>query len=212
MRRALILGILAALSAVSIAGASTSKPLVTDKFGPTYEIAEKDAIQTIYSKLEALKSSGKLKEIEQQAQARAEKYMLEPEPVKNITTVEKSNTRYFDPTWTLNTDIYDNLGNKIASKGTRVNPLEVKAVNKKLFFFDGRDLAQVEMAKKFAAQYGSEFTPVLTAGSWVDTSEKLQQAVYFDQMGKMTSRLTVTSVPTLVMQEGNRMRIEEIKP
>lgn len=212
MKRTLIVGILAALSAVSLAGASNSKPLVTEKFGPTYEIVEKDAIQTIYSKLEALKSSGKLKEIEQQAQTRTENYMFNPEPLKNITTVDKGNIRYFDPSWTLNTDIFDNLGNKIASRGTRINPLEIKNLSKKLFFFDGRDPAQVELARKLATKYGSEFTPVLTAGSWVDTSEKLQQAVYFDQMGTMTSRLTVSVVPALVMQEGNRMRIEEIKP
>jgi conjugal transfer pilus assembly protein TraW len=68
------------------------------------------------------------------------------------------------------------------------------------------------MAKKFAVQYGNEFTPILTAGSWLDLSNELQQAVYFDQGGKMTTRLTVSVVPSLVSQEGKLMRIEELKP
>lgn len=212
MRRTFIVGNLVMLSIVSVAIAQASKPLAIEKLGPSYPIAEKDAVQTIYSKLEALKSSGKLKEIEEQAQSRAERYMFNPEPVAGIVSVQKTNVRYFDPTWTLNSDIYDNLGNRIAAKGTQVNPLNVKSVSKKIFFFDGRDPAQIELAKKFASLYGSDFTPILTAGSWVDASEKLQQAVYFDQLGMMTSRLTVNAVPTLVMQEGNRMRIEEIKP
>lgn len=192
--------------------AQAARPLVTEKLGPTYPISERDAIETITAKLKDMEKSGELKSLQEQAQTSAENKILQPAPVPNIGVVEKAGVRYFDPSWTLNQDIFDHMGNKIAAKGTRINPLESKAVTEKLFFFDGRDAAQVELAKKLSIQYGLSFTPVLTAGSWVDTSEKLQRAVYFDQMGKMTTRLTITSVPALVMQEGNRMRIEEMRP
>lgn len=186
--------------------------VVTENLGATYEIKETDAIEAIQKKLKSMEASGELEALKQKALGRMEDQILEPESVKGISTVDKAGVRYFDPTFVLGEDILDHEDNVIAAKGTRVNPLDVLPIHKKLFFFDGRSDAQVEMAIKLAKKYGNDFTPILTAGSWVDTSEKLQQAVYFDQQGKMTTRLTVTSVPSLVLQEGKLMRIEEMKP
>ena len=159
-----------------------------------------------------MQESGELARLESQAKGNIEKSILEPKPIEGVTVVEKGAVRYFDPTWVLNQDLYDDAGNVMAKQGTAVNPLDVMPIRDKLFFFDGRDPAQVALAKTYAAQYGTDFTPILTAGSWTDLSNELQRAVYFDQMGKMTQRLTITAVPALVMQEGKLMRIEEIKP
>lgn len=189
-----------------------SVTLATEALGPTYNIQETDAVEAIQNKLLAMEKSGELEKLKTQAKNRIEGQILEPAPISGINTVEKSGVRYFDPTFVLGEDIFDHEGNRIAAKGTRVNPLDVMPVRKKLFFFDGRSEAQIALADKLARTYGSDFTPILTAGSWVKTSEKLQQAVYFDQLGKMSTRLTVTSVPSLVSQEGSRMRIEEMTP
>lgn len=215
-----IASIACACIALIIAGSSVTngqtteipQTLATELVGPTYEIKETDAIEAIQKKLAAMEKSGELEKLENEAKSRIEKQILEPAPVLGISIVEKSNSRYFDPTYILNEDIFDHEGNRIAAKGTRVNPLEVMPVHKKLFFFDGRSTEQVAMAEKFAMQYGNDFTPILTAGDWAEISNKLKQAVYFDQQGKMTTRLTVTAVPSLVYQEGSKMRIEEIKP
>jgi len=205
--------IIAGSSSVSNGQTSESpQTLATELVGPTYPIKEVDAIEAIQNKLAAMEKSGALERLKDEAKARIEKQILSPLPVSGISIVEKSNIRYFDPTYILNEDIFDHDGNIIAAKGTRVNPLEVMPVHKKLFFFDGRSNEQVLMAEKFAKEYGTEFTPILTAGDWAETSNRLKQAVYFDQQGKMTTRLTVTSVPSLVFQEGTKMRIEEIKP
>ena len=81
-----------------------------------------------------------------------------------------------------------------------------------MYFFDGRDLAQVALALKLSEQYGSDFLPILTAGDWRSLSNQLQQPVYFDQQGSITQRLTITAVPSLVQQEGKQMKIEELVP
>ena len=208
-----------ALAALALTGASMvlvawgkTELLATDLIGPVYSIAEEDALKAIDTKLKKMEASGELEKMGTKIKADIESHILEPQPIPGVSTVEKAGVRYFDPTWTLNEDLFDDDGNIMAAKGTVVNPLEVMPISKKLFFFDGRDVAQVEMAKKFAVQYGNEFTPILTAGSWLDLSNELQQAVYFDQGGKMTTRLTVTVVPSLVSQEGKLMRIEELKP
>jgi conjugal transfer pilus assembly protein TraW len=159
-----------------------------------------------------MEKSGELERLKNQAKERIEGQILEPAPIAGIGTVDRAGVRYFDPTFVLGEDIFDHEGNRMAAKGTRVNPLEVMPVRKKLFFFDGRSDVQVALAAKLAQTYGNDFTPILTAGSWVKTSEKLQQAVFYDQLGKMSTRLTVTAVPALVSQDGLRMKIEEIKP
>ena len=85
-------------------------------------------------------------------------------------------------------------------------------VTKQMFFFDGRDDRQIAKASELAEKYGITFVPILVAGSWVETSKKMNQAVYFDQQGRLSERLTINSVPALVTQEGKLMRIEEMKP
>ena len=214
MKKITLISLVVATTVCSVVALAQSNgsTLVTEKMGPTYAIQETDAIEAIQNKLKAMEKSGELEKIKDQAKARIEGQILEPAPIAGISMVDKSGVRYFDPTFILGEDIFDHEGNRIAAKGTRVNPLDVMPVHKKLFFFDGRSDAQVALAAKLAQTYGSDFTPILTAGSWVKTSEKLQQAVFYDQLGKMSTRLTITSVPALVMQEGSKMRIEEMQP
>ncbi|TDR30291.1 type-F conjugative transfer system protein TraW [Hydromonas duriensis] len=205
-------GVWSLAQAQSIEPATAAPALATDLMGRTYPITETDALVAIQNRLNALQQSGELERMSNQIKANIEGHILEPQPIEGIVTVTQNAVRYFDPTWVLPEDLYDDAGHVMAAKGTKVNPLDVMPVHKKLFFFDGRDRAQVDMAKKLAVQYGADFTPILTAGSWVDLSNEMQQAVYFDQMGKMTQRMSITAVPALVAQEGKLMRIEEIKP
>lgn len=192
--------------------ANNGETSAIELMGPVYPIKETDALVSIQNKLATLEKSGELERMKGKVKAEIEGHILEPQPIEGITTTTKAGVRYFDPTWVLPQDLYDDAGHVMAVKGTKVNPLDVMPVHKKMFFFDGRDRAQVELAKKMAVQYGDQFTPILTAGSWVDLSNELQQAVYFDQMGKMTQRMSITSVPSLVLQEGKLMRIEELVP
>lgn len=207
-----------ALSKTVSAKNDINSPLASDNnsaielMGPVYPIQETDALVAIQNRMAAMEKSGELERMKEEVKSRIEGKILEPAPIEGVTTHTKAGVRYFDPTWTLPQDLYDDAGNVIAVKGTKVNPLEVMPVPNKMYFFDGRNRDQVELAKKLSAQYGSDFTPILTAGSWVDLSNELQQAVFFDQEGRMSTRMGITSVPALVSQADKLMKIEELVP
>ena len=40
----------------------------------------------------------------------------------------------------------------------------------------------------------------------------MNQAVYYDQQGRMVASFKVNEVPSMVAQEGTRLRIEAMKP
>jgi len=81
-----------------------------------------------------------------------------------------------------------------------------------MFFFDGREAKQIALAKQLAEQYGESFMPILVAGKWEELSKEMNQAVYYDQQGRMVESFKVNEVPSMVAQEGARLRIEAMKP
>ncbi|EPI6999371.1 conjugal transfer protein TraW, partial [Neisseria gonorrhoeae] len=103
-------------------------------------------------------------------------------------------------------------GQIIAPAGTVVKPLEAAPIPFKMFFFDGREPDQIELAKKLAAEHGESFMPILTAGNWYELSVEMDQAVYYDQEGRMSKSFQLNEVPSLVSQEGGRLRVEVMKP
>ena len=202
----------AAMSSIIAVALAQTKTLSTELMGPVFPIKETDALLAIQNRLISMEKSGELERMKDEVKGKIENKILEPASIDGITTHTKAGVRYFDPTWTLPEDLFDDAGNIMAVKGTKINPLDVMPVRKKLYFFDGRNRDQVALAKKLAVQYGADFTPILTAGSWVDLSNELQQAVYFDQEGRMSTRMSITSVPALVSQSDKLMKIEELVP
>ena len=47
-------------------------------------------------------------------------------------------------------------------------------------------------------------------GSVLDAEKQMQQPIYFDQAGKLTTRFGITHVPAVVMQEGLYLKITEV--
>lgn len=199
---------LSALSAISWAKMPPSKAL--EVLGPTYPIAEENAIETIKKNLAAQAASGELAKKQEQAKKAIIDKSLNLPPVEGLSLAEKNEVRYFDPSIQVAEDIRTPDGVLIAAKGEVRNPLDVMPLTKKLFFFDGRDRDQVALAKRLAATYKLDFLPILTAGSWADLSKEMNTAVYFDQMGKMSQRYGLTQIPVLLQQENKLIRIETL--
>lgn len=191
--------------------AAGSVPAI-EKIGTTYPISEENAITAIQKQLEQMQKSGKLAELEQEARKRATHNALNLEPVKGLLTTQKPSVRFYEPSYLLPESVYDHEGNLIAAKGATVKPLEVTSIRYKMFFFNSNDPKQVALAEKLAKEIGINFMPILVEGRWDKLSEKLNQAVYFDQMGKMSHNLGLTEVPVLVSQDGIRLKIETFKP
>ncbi|HEZ4832874.1 TPA: conjugal transfer protein TraW [Neisseria meningitidis] len=195
-----------------VAASTPSVEKIGDKIGTTYPIAEKHAIREIEARLKAKQDSGQLAAMQKEVQDRINRSALNLQPLEGLAKATKGSVRYFDPSYTLTETIYDQDGQIIAPAGTVVKPLEVAPILFKMFFFDGREPDQIELAKKLAAEYGESFMPILTAGNWYELSLEMNQAVYYDQEGRMSKSFQLNEVPSLVSQERDRLRVEVMKP
>lgn len=73
----------------------------------------------------------------------------------------------------------------------QINPLEVSTNTIQNVLFDGREAKQIALAKQLAEQYGESFIPILVAGKWEELSKEMNQAVYYDQQGRMVESFKV---------------------
>lgn len=183
-----------------------------EKVGTTYPIAEQNAIELIQKKLAKKEKTGELAKIKAEAKKRITANIISLAPVEGLAMAERGSVRLFEPRYTLSETIYDQENRIIAPAGTTINPLEVSPIPFKMFFFDGREEDQITLAKRLAKEYGESFMPILVAGKWDALAKELNQAVYFDQQGKMVESFKVTEVPSLVSQDGIQIRVEAIKP
>lgn len=102
--------------------------------GPTYPVAEKNLLDVIMARLRAKEASGELKRHEQEARDRAAYAVNNPRPVDGLRRAQAARTFYFDPTFTLQSNVVDSAGAVLFPAGTRKNPLEVVSLSKHLLF------------------------------------------------------------------------------
>lgn len=181
--------------------------------GPTYPIAEPHLLDFIQQRLRDKERSGELKRLEDQARARGIDTVAHPKPVPGIAPTETARTFYYDPSFTLDRNIFDDKGHLLFAAGTRKNPLEIVSMSKHLLFFDARDDKQVARARKLLDFYQGRkvnVKPILVGGSYLDLMRSWRIPVYYDQHGLLTRRFGIGHVPALVSQEGMRLRIDEL--
>jgi len=179
--------------------------------GPTYEIGEPHLLRMIEQRLREKERSGELARIEQRARERGASSVRNPPPVAGVHPTRTARTFYFDPTFTLDRNLFGVQGELLFAAGTRKNPLEVVALPRHLLFFDGRDPLQVRRARELSARYQNKLKLILTGGSYLELMKSWHIPVYYDQLGLLTRRLGITQVPALVSQEGLRLRIDELE-
>lgn len=208
MRLVIKLTALLGLAVASLSGWAGSLGAI----GHVYPIHEPDALETIRAKLHYLEKTGELARLQQAAVARSLATLEKPAPVEGISTTTKRATRYFDPSVVLTRAITDQDGREIAPAGKRINPLDSVGLSSRLVFFDGSDADQVAAVQRLKdrSKGKARIKPILVAGSWLDLSRSWREQVYYDQFGSITRRLGITRVPSLVSQDGKRLKIEEV--
>jgi conjugal transfer pilus assembly protein TraW len=178
--------------------------------GPTYEISEPHLLQMIEQRLREKERSGELGRLEAKARERGIATVKNPPPVTGLRATDTVRTFYFDPSFSLDRNIFGPQGELLFAAGTRKNPLEVVSLSRHLLFFDARDPRQVGRARQLIALYQGRVKPILVGGSYLDLMQSWHLPVYYDQQGLLTRRLGITQVPALVSQEGLRLRIDEL--
>ena len=177
---------------------------------PTYPVAEKNLLDVIMARLRAKEASGELKRHEQEARDRAAYAVNNPRPVDGLRRAQAARTFYFDPTFTLQSNVVDGTGAVLFPAGTRKNPLEVVSLSKHLLFFDARDPGQVARARELIEHYQGKVKPILVGGSYLDLMKRWNKPVFYDQDGTLVRKFGIAAVPAIVSQEGQRLRIDEV--
>ena len=191
-------------------GAADARAMDLGAIGPTYEISEPHLLQMIEQRLREKERSGELGRLEAEARKRGIATVKNPPPVTGLRPTDTMRTFYFDPSFTLDRNIFGPQGELLFAAGTRKNPLEVVSLSRHLLFFDARNPRQVGRARQLIALYQGRVKPILVGGSYLDLMQSWHVPVYYDQQGLLTRRLGITQVPALVSQEGLRLRIDEL--
>jgi len=185
------------------------------KQGNTFPIKEEGFIAMIQRKLKAIN----LNEHQEKMRSHAKRTIEEPLPVTGITKATKTISHNFDPSYILQEDIILPCGKLLYRAGEAVNPLDHMSWEGKLLFIDARDKEQVEWA--LGKYFGTdEQEPdqnkennnkiVLIAGKPLELEEEVQQPIYFDQSGELTTKFNIAHVPAIVEADGKYLKVTEI--
>ena len=181
-------------------------------YGETFEISEEDLLEQIERRLVEMRASGKLDRLEQEFADRAKAKIKRPAPVRGITHTSEPRTWAYDPSWTSPEDIRDTEGRLVIAAGQTVNPLDAVRMRTPLLLIDGDATSHVDWAKR-----ESELSPwgvkiILVTGAPFELEKSIQQPVFFDQEGLITTKFGIQAVPAKISQSGRQLQIEEVLP
>ena len=200
--RAAVLLLAAALSALP--ACASAKDLGVR--GATWPVAEPDLLEEIEARLLEMQHSGALARLEEEARERARRTLEEPPPVAGIAPATRERSRLFDPAIVVERDIRTADGILIAAAGTTVNPLESVPMTRDLLFVDGR--REAEIAWALAHDRPSKI--VLLGGRPLDLMRRHRRPFFFDAGGRLAARFGIGATPSVVAQDGTRLRITEV--
>jgi len=177
-------------------------------WGTLFPIAEQDLREIIYQRLHEMEQNGEMAKLREKFISRVKEHTLRPTPVAGLTTTEKPQTFYYDPTYTLTQNIEDHEGKIIAKKGTVINPLDVVTLRGVLFFLNADDAKQIAWALAQGKKY-NYVKYILVRGNIQEAGKRLNERIYFDQHRSLTKQLGIKHIPCIVKQEGKRLQIQE---
>ncbi|MFJ5375145.1 type-F conjugative transfer system protein TraW [Pectobacterium versatile] len=178
-------------------------------YGHLYQPAEQDMLVFIENRLKAMEQTGELDRLKDEAIERVKRNAVRPAPVSGLTPATTYRTFNFDPSMIVANDITDMKGNVIARKGDKVNPLDKVPYSTTLYFIDGDNKEHIAWVKKQIAEKVN-FKVILVNGNIKDTSDALDEQIYFDQSGVLTEKFGFKSIPVKVSRDGSFLKVEEI--
>lgn len=179
--------------------------------GSVYEIKERDALEYIDQKLQAMQRSGEISRQQEKLKEKALFNLEHPKAVKGLKATQTPRVFEKDLTITLTADIRDEKEKLIHASGTRINPLSKLFCHKTLLFFDGEDSQQLAWALSQYQHKPALTKLVLINGPVLELIRTHQVPFYFDQAGRLTEYFKIEQVPALVSQFQDKLQIREIK-
>lgn len=175
--------------------------------GEVFPITEKSFLTLIEERLASLKASGELEAMNQRWIQTAAEHANRPTAL-DLPRTNHSTKHDYVPEITLGQDINDERGRVLFARGTTVNALaQMPSYKPCWLFFNADDEAQLNWA---AHQTSCPNPKLILTGGAINTAEKkLNSVIYFDQAGKIASKLHIAHVPAKVTREQNHLVIHE---
>ena len=174
--------------------------------GAVWPVEEPDLLDEIEKRLGNMKTSGELARMRRDAAKRARALIEAPPRVAGVRPARFIRIRRFDPSVTIERDIFAPDGVLIAARGTRINPLEKHPLTRVLLFIDGTRPVEVE----WALSHKKTSVIVLLAGRPLELMRAHGRAFFFDQGGRLARRFGLAATPSLLEAEGPVLRITEV--
>lgn len=179
-------------------------------FGQLFPIAEPDMMDLINGRLKHMDEDGEMAHIREKAEKDIKAHAVRPVAVAGMSEARQDKTWLFDPSFVADSDITDGRGHYIAHKGDRKNPLDLVPFKSTLYFINGDNPSELKWVQE-KIKYSVNFKIILVKGNVPETSDKLDEQIFFDQYGVMVTRFGITHTPAEAFQEGNKLRIKEHK-
>lgn len=177
--------------------------------GTSFGIKEEGFVSMMMRKLKEVDFEKEQEKMEKLARQRIE----DPAPLEGIKPAIETREFWHDPSFVLKDDVMLPCGKVLYKAGATVNPLDHMDLERRLFFIDAREKAQIEWLKEQLERNKEgklEDRIILVAGSPLKLQEELGAEVYFDQTGEITSKWNIKASPAVAEQDGKMIRIKEV--
>ena len=175
--------------------------------GTVFPIKERNIMTVIQEKLASPEGKKLLSNFEKHLKQISETYSYVPMPNKTLSPTPKHHSYLFNPSISLDKDLFDHKGTRFYQAGTKVNPLDHITLSKDYLFIDGDRPAQVAWARHYNASKKSMI--ILVKGNPLQVMRDYGMQVFFDQKEAMATRFQLTHVPCSMTQEGRYLRMTE---
>jgi len=173
-------------------------------FGRTYPITEKDAIQELKDRAEAIDWRQVF------SPEKTEKAIKDYKPeILSLPTVLENRKRLVDISYSLEMDIPDGKGGILYPMGYVFNPLAYVNFSKTLVVINGDDARQVDWFTASSHAGKIETLLLITDGSYYDLAQKFKRPVFY-ATSRIIERLQLQAVPSVARQNGKYLEVDEI--
>ena len=170
--------------------------------GKLYEIKEEDMLSYVRRKAGAIDMQALRESMEKKFEESYAEHSLVSLDVPSAT---EERVRYVDPSVVVRNPLYDHTGKMISPAGI-VNPLDHISLSKSIIVLRED---QLKRALKKISGNGEKPILILTDGD-IQRASSLAGQIVYGASPFMLRRLQIEKVPSLVTQDGRKLRVEEL--
>ena len=170
--------------------------------GKLYEIKEEDMLSWVKKKAGGIDMRALRESMEKKLE---ESYARHSSVSLDVPPATEERVRYVDPAVNVRNPLYDHTGKMISPAGI-VNPLDHVSLSKNILV-----LREDQIKRVLEKMSGSEEKPILiiTDGD-IQGATSLAGQIVYKANPFILRRLRIEKVPSLVTQEGRKLRVEEM--